>query len=323
MTGRYRRWLCLGTRATRPTPTSTDRGGAPGPTLKVDVTSMGGPIYVRDYPDDVDPESGARLARLPVFPERRPSTRHLKKRVARMADPRLGRPLPPGGRLGAVRQYSHVRTVRSAAGRDERSPHRPMNVAIDRTRILVLLAGTICSPPWQRPSRQLARLAGGRAGGRRRPGERPRSSRPGPRPPSGATGSSCSSRCWSHLPSSGSGSGCAAWIARQHFGRLLQRPDRELAVGGRTRVLAASGADAAVGRRRPRPHRRCRAAEARVCSAQPRPVAGDHRRLRNAGRSFPGACRHCPGRACRGAGDRNRQSLRLRQPGHADPRSGR
>jgi hypothetical protein len=61
-----------------------DPGGAPGPTLKVDVTSMGGPVYVRDYPDGVAPNLEPRWPGFRVFPEPRPSTRHLKRRVARM-----------------------------------------------------------------------------------------------------------------------------------------------------------------------------------------------------------------------------------------------
>lgn len=59
-------------------------GGAPGPTLKVNITSMGGPVYVRDYPDDVDPNLEPNWPGFRVFPEPRPSTRHLKRRLSRM-----------------------------------------------------------------------------------------------------------------------------------------------------------------------------------------------------------------------------------------------
>jgi phage shock protein PspC (stress-responsive transcriptional regulator) len=61
-----------------------DPGGAAGPTLKVDVTSMGGPVYVRDYPDDVNPNLDPRWPGFGVFPEPRPPTRHLKRSIARL-----------------------------------------------------------------------------------------------------------------------------------------------------------------------------------------------------------------------------------------------
>ncbi len=61
-----------------------DPGGAPGPTLKVNVTSMGGPLYVRDYPDDIDPNLDPSWPGFRVFPEPRPSTRHVKPGIARL-----------------------------------------------------------------------------------------------------------------------------------------------------------------------------------------------------------------------------------------------
>src|SRR5690242_3398390 len=47
---------------------------------------------------------------------------------------RLERPSPPGGRVGAVRQRSHVRTLWSPAD---------VSMAIDRARIWVLVAGGV------------------------------------------------------------------------------------------------------------------------------------------------------------------------------------
>ncbi len=61
-----------------------DPGGAPGPTLKLEVTSMGGPVYVRDYPDNVDPNLKPSWPGFRVSPEPRPSTKHLKPRIARI-----------------------------------------------------------------------------------------------------------------------------------------------------------------------------------------------------------------------------------------------
>jgi phage shock protein PspC (stress-responsive transcriptional regulator) len=61
-----------------------DLGPASGPTLKLEVTSMGGPVYVRDYPDDVNPNLAPNWPGFRVYPEPRPSTRHLKRKLAQM-----------------------------------------------------------------------------------------------------------------------------------------------------------------------------------------------------------------------------------------------
>ncbi len=62
------------------TPVSPAR---PGPTLKVDFASEGGSLYVRNYPDGVDPDTNPYWPGFPVFPERRPPTRGLSRKLAR------------------------------------------------------------------------------------------------------------------------------------------------------------------------------------------------------------------------------------------------
>ena len=59
------------------------RGPAPGPVLRIDFTSTGGSLYVRDYSDSIDPETMPDWPGYPVFPEARPSTSGLSKRQAR------------------------------------------------------------------------------------------------------------------------------------------------------------------------------------------------------------------------------------------------
>ncbi len=54
-----------------------------GPTLKLDFTSAGGSLYVRDYPDGVDPDASPNWPGYPVIPEARPSVRGLPRPVAR------------------------------------------------------------------------------------------------------------------------------------------------------------------------------------------------------------------------------------------------
>lgn len=55
---------------------------APGPVLKLHVSSAGGSLYVRDYPDSVDPDSTPDWPGFPGQPEPRPNLRGLSKRQA-------------------------------------------------------------------------------------------------------------------------------------------------------------------------------------------------------------------------------------------------
>ncbi|HEY5316792.1 MAG TPA: PspC domain-containing protein [Solirubrobacteraceae bacterium] len=57
-------------------------GGA-GPVLDIDFTSAGGSLFVRDYPDSVDPDVHPDWPGYRVFPEQRPDTRGTPKRAAR------------------------------------------------------------------------------------------------------------------------------------------------------------------------------------------------------------------------------------------------
>jgi phage shock protein PspC (stress-responsive transcriptional regulator) len=54
-----------------------------GPTLVVDFRSAGGSLYVRDYPDGVDPRSQVDWPGYPVTPEPRPDTTGVPKAAAR------------------------------------------------------------------------------------------------------------------------------------------------------------------------------------------------------------------------------------------------
>jgi phage shock protein PspC (stress-responsive transcriptional regulator) len=58
-------------------------GGGRGPTLHVDFASAGGSLYVRDYPDAVDPEIRPDWPGYPVTLEPRPDTTATPKRAAR------------------------------------------------------------------------------------------------------------------------------------------------------------------------------------------------------------------------------------------------
>ncbi|HEX4363092.1 MAG TPA: PspC domain-containing protein [Solirubrobacteraceae bacterium] len=63
---------------------NTNAGANPGaPTLTIDFDSAGGSLYVRDYPDAVDPDSGPDWPGYPVYPEQRPDTRGTPKAAAR------------------------------------------------------------------------------------------------------------------------------------------------------------------------------------------------------------------------------------------------
>jgi phage shock protein PspC (stress-responsive transcriptional regulator) len=59
------------------------RPKTPGPTLNVDFSSAGGPIYVRDYPDVIDPEAQPDWPGYPVFIEQRPDVNGMSKKQAR------------------------------------------------------------------------------------------------------------------------------------------------------------------------------------------------------------------------------------------------
>lgn len=55
----------------------------PGPVLKLHMTTAGGSLYVRDYPDTVDPDDAPNWPGFPVAPEPRPDVRGLSKGQAR------------------------------------------------------------------------------------------------------------------------------------------------------------------------------------------------------------------------------------------------
>jgi hypothetical protein len=55
----------------------------PGPVLKLHLISAGGSLYVRDYPDNVDPDHVPSWPGFEVFPEPRPHVHGLSKRQAR------------------------------------------------------------------------------------------------------------------------------------------------------------------------------------------------------------------------------------------------
>jgi phage shock protein PspC (stress-responsive transcriptional regulator) len=55
----------------------------PGPVLAIDFTSAGGSLYVRDYPDSVDPDVQPDWPGYHVYPEQRPDTTATPKRAAR------------------------------------------------------------------------------------------------------------------------------------------------------------------------------------------------------------------------------------------------
>ena len=54
-----------------------------GPTLLISFKSAGGSLYVRDYPDDVDPESMPDWPGYPVYPEPRPDVTGTPKAAAK------------------------------------------------------------------------------------------------------------------------------------------------------------------------------------------------------------------------------------------------
>ncbi len=58
-------------------------GPRSGPSLRIDVTSAGGSLYVRDYPDDVDPDGSPDWPGYRVTLEPRPDIRGTPRRAAR------------------------------------------------------------------------------------------------------------------------------------------------------------------------------------------------------------------------------------------------
>ena len=55
----------------------------PGPVLRLHLSSAGGSLYVRDYPDTVEPDAAPNWPGFPVSPERRPNVHGLSKQLAR------------------------------------------------------------------------------------------------------------------------------------------------------------------------------------------------------------------------------------------------
>jgi phage shock protein PspC (stress-responsive transcriptional regulator) len=58
-------------------------GSRPGPVLSIDFTSAGGSLYVRDYPNSVDPNGQPDWPGYRVYPEQRPNITGTPKRAAR------------------------------------------------------------------------------------------------------------------------------------------------------------------------------------------------------------------------------------------------
>jgi phage shock protein PspC (stress-responsive transcriptional regulator) len=57
-------------------------GPAAGPSLRIDFTSVGGSLYVRDYPDSVNPNTRPDWPGFRVFPEQSPNTTGVPRRAA-------------------------------------------------------------------------------------------------------------------------------------------------------------------------------------------------------------------------------------------------
>lgn len=88
--------------------TTSSFGSASGPWLRVDFTSLGGSLYIRDYPTSVDPEFDPDWPGYPVFPEARPDIRGVPRRAA--------------ARLIAHWQIRHAAQVRSQSLIDALTP---------------------------------------------------------------------------------------------------------------------------------------------------------------------------------------------------------
>jgi phage shock protein PspC (stress-responsive transcriptional regulator) len=58
-------------------------GSRPGPVLSIDFTSAGGSLYVRNYPNSIDPDMQPDWPGYPVYPEQRPDVTGTPKRAAR------------------------------------------------------------------------------------------------------------------------------------------------------------------------------------------------------------------------------------------------
>ena len=59
------------------------QGRAAGPWLMIDFVSAGGSLYVRDYPDAIDPDAEPDWPGYRVYPEARPNVRGTPRRAAR------------------------------------------------------------------------------------------------------------------------------------------------------------------------------------------------------------------------------------------------
>ena len=84
----------------RPGVNEFPQGSAAGPWLRIDFSSLGGSLYVRDYPDSVDPDTQPYWPGFRVYPEPRPVTKGVSRREAR--------------RLIAAWRLRHAQQVRSA-----------------------------------------------------------------------------------------------------------------------------------------------------------------------------------------------------------------
>jgi hypothetical protein len=62
----------------------TAGGSGPNPTLKIDFSSQGGSLYVRDYPDSVDPNASPDWPGYISPPEPRPNLRVEPRRLRKM-----------------------------------------------------------------------------------------------------------------------------------------------------------------------------------------------------------------------------------------------
>jgi phage shock protein PspC (stress-responsive transcriptional regulator) len=63
--------------------TASETSPVPGPVLNLHLSSAGGSLYVRDYPDTIDPDGSPYWPGFPVAPEPRPALHGLSKGQAR------------------------------------------------------------------------------------------------------------------------------------------------------------------------------------------------------------------------------------------------
>jgi phage shock protein PspC (stress-responsive transcriptional regulator) len=73
--------IVFGTSIYDPGTRTTASDGRQGPTLKIEFSSMGGSLYVRDFPNDIAP-TRVNWPGFPVAPERRPDTTGMTRRGA-------------------------------------------------------------------------------------------------------------------------------------------------------------------------------------------------------------------------------------------------